>query len=88
MDEAAELGKLLAACLPYVTAKCVHDVAVCLRAVVLALPFDSSQRLGLVTLVFSVVSGGLEVERREGLARWFLRLRRQALHLTPQSSRL
>jgi hypothetical protein len=87
-EEGAELGRLLVAAIPYVAPDCVHDVEVCVTAVVLALPQTSAQRVALVSLLFSTVSGGLEVERRERLMNWFLILRRVALDLHPRRSRL
>ena len=88
LEEGAELGRLLVAAIPYVAPECVHDVEVCVTAVVLALPQTSAQRVAMVSLLFSTVSGGLEVERRERLMNWFLILRRVALDLRPRRSHL
>ena len=87
-SQGAELGRLLVAAIPYVPPECVHDVEVCVTAVVLALPQTSAQRVALVSLLFSTVSAGLEVERRERLINWFLILRRVALDLRPRRSRM
>jgi hypothetical protein len=56
-SQGAELGRLLVAAIPYVPPECVHDVEVCVTAVVLALPQTSAQRVALVSLLFSTVSG-------------------------------
>ncbi len=88
VHQGAELARLLAAAVPYVAAECVHEATVCLEAACLALPASSPERLSLVSFIFAVVSGGLEVERREQLTTWFLLLRRKALDLRPGHSRL
>jgi hypothetical protein len=86
--QGAELARLLAAAVPYVAAECLHEAVVCLEAACMALPAGSPERLSLLSFIFAVVSGGLEVERREQLTAWFLVLRRKALDLRPGRSRL